>query len=86
MLSQCSADLDGAQVMGANGHQGALAAQVLVQLVLQVDEALVAGGVKGHAPQHRRHHEGAHLQEGKEGRGGTHRRARYREGVEGAAT
>lgn len=27
---------------------------------LQVDEGLVARGIEGHAPQHCRHHEGAH--------------------------
>eukprot|EP00983_Pelagomonas_calceolata_P113641 1160006-Pelagomonas_calceolata.AAC.9 len=53
--------LDCAEVVGADGYQRALAAQVLVQLVLQVDEALVAGGIKGDAPQHSAHHKGAHL-------------------------
>ena len=41
--------LQGGEVMGANGDQGALPAQVLVQLVLQVEEARVAGLVQGDA-------------------------------------
>lgn len=37
--------------MCPNGDQGSLAAQVLVQLVLQVDEAVVAHRVERDAPQ-----------------------------------
>ena len=32
---------DGVQVVGADGHQGALPCQVLVQLVLQGDETCI---------------------------------------------
>mmetsp|Transcript_17156 Transcript_17156/g.27056 ORF Transcript_17156/g.27056 Transcript_17156/m.27056 type:complete len:665 (+) Transcript_17156:249-2243(+) len=46
----------GAQVVGADGHVLALAADVLVQLVLQVDEALVPARVEGHPAQDRAHH------------------------------
>ena len=41
--------------MCPNGDQGTLAAQVLVQLVLQVNEAVVAHRVESDAPQNGRH-------------------------------
>ena len=53
--------LNRAQIVGSNGHQGSLTAQVLVQLVLKVNEALVAGSIKCHAPQHRTNHKGTDL-------------------------
>lgn len=52
--------LQGGEVMCANGNEGPLPAQVLVQLVLQVDEAGVARCVQGHATQHRTSHKGPH--------------------------
>lgn len=35
--------------MGANRHKRPLSAQVLVQLILKVNEAVVAGAIKGDA-------------------------------------
>ncbi|KAI5302025.1 hypothetical protein KEM55_001353, partial [Ascosphaera atra] len=43
--------LDGVEVMRANGDQGTLAREVLVQLVLQGDEAVIAGLVEAHVAQ-----------------------------------
>lgn len=57
-LPACLPHLNGSQVMCANSHQCPLPAQVLVQLVLQVNEAVVAGWVKGHTTQHSSHHKG----------------------------
>jgi hypothetical protein len=45
------AHLDCCQVVSADGYQSPLAAQVLVQLVLQVNEAVVAGCIKGASPE-----------------------------------
>lgn len=38
--------------MCANGHKGSLSTQVLVQLILKVNEATVAGAIKVDASQH----------------------------------
>ena len=40
--------LEGGQVVGANGHEGAAAADVLVKLILQVDERVVPRLVELH--------------------------------------
>jgi len=47
--------LQGVQIVGSNGYQGALAADVLVQLILQIDEAVVGGLREGHVPEHSGH-------------------------------
>ena len=46
--------------MGADGDQGALAAQVLVQLVLKVNEAGIASLIEGDASQDRTSHKWAY--------------------------
>lgn len=45
------AHLEGVEVVGADGDEGALTAQVLVELVLEVDEAVIRGLVQRHAAQ-----------------------------------
>lgn len=45
------------QIMSTNGDDGPLPAEVLVQLVLQVYEALVAVLIKGHASKNRTYNE-----------------------------
>lgn len=47
----CPAHLEGVEVVRANCHERALPAQVLVELVLEVDEAVVRGLVKGDPPE-----------------------------------
>lgn len=50
--NSCCTHLDSCQVMRANGHKRSLSAQVLVQLVLKINEATVAGAIKVDASQH----------------------------------
>jgi len=47
----CEWSLECRQIVSANGHQASLPGEVLVQLVLQGDEALVFGLVELDAPQ-----------------------------------
>jgi len=47
----CEWSLECRQIMSANGHQASLPGKVLVQLVLQGDEALVLGLVELDASQ-----------------------------------
>lgn len=51
-------NLQGGQVVGPDGHQGPVPTQVLVQLVLQVDEAGVPRRVESDAAQYCCHQEG----------------------------
>ena len=44
------------EIVRPDRHQGALPAQIAVELVLQFDEGLVAGLVEGDVPQYRAHH------------------------------
>lgn len=46
--------------MGADGHEGSVPAQVLVELVLQVDEAGVPRRVQSDAAKYCRHQERPH--------------------------
>jgi hypothetical protein len=52
--------LDLFKVVRPDRHQSAFAADVLVQLVLQVDEGVVPSLVELYASQHGAHHEGTH--------------------------
>lgn len=56
----CGWYLQCGEVMGADGHERALPAEVLVQLVLQIDEAGIARLVQAEASQHRTGHERPH--------------------------
>lgn len=47
--------------MGADCHQSTLTAQVVVKLILEIDEALVARLGKGNVAEHRTHYERTNL-------------------------
>lgn len=49
------------EIVGANGNQSSLAANVHVQFVLQIDETVVRVLVEGDVPQHSRNHMGTNL-------------------------